>query len=193
MAAPSASSPPWRRRFQRPISACGNAGSSWLWVASADGAARRRMQMVKTLSTFGRAMAAPSASLPPWRRRLRRPISACGIAGWLLAADRGGWRCLAIASAVWDCVGGRRSQHRHRGKTWFAADYGELLCIAQRLRCDTSSKEGVNDNLFCWHDGGDCMRGWCNVMLSSGGRGSSVSRRVLGNRATLFFILAATL
>ena len=121
----------------------------------------------------------------------RRLSHVCRL--WLLAADHGGWRCLAIASAVWDCVERRRSQHRHRGKTWFAADCGGLLCIAQRLRCSTSSKDGANNNLFCWHDGGGCMRGWCNVMLSSGGRGSSVSDRVLGNRATLFFIMAVTL
>ena len=40
----------------------------------------------------------------------------------LLAADRGGWHCLAIVSAAWDCVEGRRLRHQRHGTTWLAAD-----------------------------------------------------------------------
>lgn len=43
---------------------------------------------------------------------------------WLLAADCGGWRCLATINAAWDCIIWRRLQHQHRGMTWLAADYG---------------------------------------------------------------------
>jgi hypothetical protein len=85
-----------------------------------------------------------SSNIMPAAKGLRS-----GVGFWLLAADRGGWRCLAIASAVWDNVGGRRSQQRHRGKPRSAADCGGLLCIARRLRYGTSSKDGADDNLGC--------------------------------------------
>ena len=51
-----------------------------------------------------------AANIMPAAKGLRS-----GVGFWLLAADRGGWRCLAIASAVWDNVGGQCSQQRHRG------------------------------------------------------------------------------
>jgi hypothetical protein len=161
------------------------------------------------LSAYGRATVAPLASSPPWRRHLKRPISACGIAGvnvghgWLLpvarqggwcgwlagrrlpsprgggqnyagsqgmshgcrlgllAADHGGWCCLAIANAVWDCVGGRRLQQRHHGKTRFVVDCGGLVRLARQLRRITSSEDGAYDNLACWHDDGGCVCRWC--------------------------------
>ena len=53
-------------------------------------------------------------------------------------------------------------------------------------------KDGADDNLAYWHDGRGYLRGWCNEMLLSGGRDSSVSDGVLGNRARLFFILTTT-
>ena len=193
-----------------------------------------------SLSAFGRATAAPSASSPPWRHRFLRPNSACSIAGvvivhgwlppvarhggrcrsvarwglpspggggqyyagcqgsshgcwfWLLATDHSGGHCMAIVSSARDCVGGRRLQQRHQGKTRFAADRGGLLSVARRLRCGTSSEDGADDNLACWHDGGGCVRWWGNEMLSSGGRGSSASDGRLGNGATLLLILTAT-
>lgn len=54
----------------------------------------------------------------------------CTVVGWLLAVDYGGWRCLATASAAWDCVLGRRLRQRHRGTTWLAADRGGFLSSA---------------------------------------------------------------
>ena len=93
---------------------------------------------------------------------------------WLLAADRSGGHCMAIVSSVRDCVGGRRLQQRHQGKTRFAADCDSLLYLTRRLRCGTSSEEDADDNLACWYDGGGYVRGWCNEMLSSSRRSSSV-------------------
>jgi len=125
-AAPSASSPPWRRRLQRPISACGFAGVAVVrgglcrWCGKAAGAGGWLEGGCRVL------MAA--AKIMPAAKGLRS-----GVGSWLLAADHGGWRCLAIASVVWDCVGGRRSQQRHCGKTRSAADCGGLFCIARRL------------------------------------------------------------
>jgi hypothetical protein len=49
---------------------------------------------------------------------------------WLLAADRGGWCCLATVSVVRDCVKGRRLRYRHHGATWLAADCGGWCCLA---------------------------------------------------------------
>ena len=48
----------------------------------------------------------------------------------LLAADHGGWCCLAIVSAAGDCVEGRRLRHRHQGMAWLADDRGGLLSLA---------------------------------------------------------------
>jgi hypothetical protein len=45
----------------------------------------------------------------------------------LLAASRGTWCCLAIASAVWDIIEGRRLRQRQLVATWPAADRGGLL------------------------------------------------------------------
>jgi hypothetical protein len=45
---------------------------------------------------------------------------------WLLAADHGAWCCLAIVSAVRDCVVGRCLRHRQLVLTWSAANRGGL-------------------------------------------------------------------
>ena len=79
----------------------------------------------------------------------------------LLAADRGGWHCLAV-SAAWDCVEGRRLRHQHHGTTWLAADYGGSFSFARRLRCGTSSEDGASDNLVCYHG----SSGWYAVFAT---------------------------
>jgi hypothetical protein len=74
---------------------------------------RHGVLWVKTLSFFGRAMAAPLASFPSWRHRLLRPSSA---SGFLTTMDHGrlqsvvvlrhgaglcaSWGCLAFVEAV---------------------------------------------------------------------------------------------
>jgi len=78
----------------------------------------------------------------------------------LLAADRGGWHCLAIVSAAWNCVDGRRLWHQHHGTTWLAADYGGSFSFARRLRCGTSSEDGASDNLVCYHGGSGWYAGF---------------------------------
>jgi len=118
-AAPSASSPPWRRRLQRPISACGFAGVAVVrgglcrWCGKAAGAGGWLEGGCRVL------MAA--AKIMPAAKGLRS-----GVGSWLLAADRGGWRCLATVSAVWDYVGGQGLRHQHRGTTRFAANYARV-------------------------------------------------------------------
>ena len=94
----------------------------WSWEASADGAAR-------WLNAGGKVEGVVVL--------MRRQLKICGlpcvvswVSVWLLAADRGGWRFVATASAVWDCAGGRRSQQRHRGMAKLAADCGRLLFLA---------------------------------------------------------------
>jgi len=54
-----------------------------------------------------------------------------GIGFGLLAADRGGWHCLAIVSAAWDCVEERHLQLQCHGTTWLASDYGESFGLAR--------------------------------------------------------------
>ena len=71
---------------------------------------------------------------------------------WLLAAGRGGWRCLAAVSAVRDNVRRRRLRHRHRATTWLAANCGGWLSSAGLLRCDSSSEDSASDylGLLAW-------------------------------------------
>jgi hypothetical protein len=74
------------------------------------------------------------------------------VAGWLLAAYRGGWRCLAIVSAAWNCIRGRRLRQRHRGMTRLATDRGRLLSLAGPTWCGTMSEDGASDflGLLLW-------------------------------------------
>jgi hypothetical protein len=74
------------------------------------------------------------------------------VTGWLLVADCAGWRCLAMVSVAWDCVGGWRLRQRHRGMTRLAADRGGLLSLAGATRCGTMSEDGASDflSLLLW-------------------------------------------
>ena len=74
---------------------------------------------------------------------------------WLLAVDRGGWRCVAIVSAVWDDVKGRRLRHRHQGMTWLAADRGGLFSLAELSGALHRRKTAQATSLACGHGGGD--------------------------------------
>ena len=87
----------------------------------------------------------------------------------LLAADRGGWHCLAIVSAAWDYVERRRLRHQRHGTTWLAADYGGSSSLAWRLRCGTSSEDGASDNLVWYHGGGGWYTGFATRCCRSKG------------------------
>lgn len=69
------------------------------------------------------------------------------VAGCLLAADRGGWRCFATVIAVWDCVRGRRLRHRLCGTIKLAADYGGLLSMAGATWCGSTSEDDASEFL----------------------------------------------
>jgi len=58
----------------------------------------------------------------------------------LLVADRGGWHCLAIVSAAWDCFKGRCLQHQRHRTAWLEL---ELQGIASRrhTRCSSVPKQ----------------------------------------------------
>ena len=141
------------RRLLRPNSACSIAGvvvvHGWLPPVARHGGRCRSVARWGLLSPRGGGQYYAGCQ-----------GSSHGCWFWLLAADRGGWHCMAIVSSARDCVGGRRLQQRHQGKTRFAADRGGLLSLARRLQCGTSSEDGADDNSACWHDGGGCVRGW---------------------------------
>ena len=138
-AAPLASCPPWRHRLLRPNSALA------LLVTTAHGrplsvVASSGLVQVGELHRGRKARAVAFAPLVAVRGFLTSSI-------WLLAADLGGWRCLAAVSAVRDNVRRRRLRHRHRATTWLAADCGGWLSSAGLLRCDSSSEDGASDYL----------------------------------------------
>ena len=104
---------------------------------------------------------------------------------WLLAADRGGWRCLAAVSAVRDNVRQRRLRHRHRATTWLAANCGGWLSSAGLLWCDSSSEDGASDylGLLAWRRESFArveQRGDVGLLLGPG-----CSLEALGSVATL--------
>jgi len=77
----------------------------------------------------------------------------------LLAADHGGWCCLAIVSAAGDCVEGRRLWHRYHGTTWLAADRGSLLSLAGFSDAVHRRKMAQATSSACWLDCGGHARG----------------------------------
>ena len=96
--------------------------SPWSWVASAGGAARRLV-----LVDGSKGVADPSWR---WATYVGGQGSLHGCRFWLLAADRGGWCCVATVSAAWDFAEGWRLWLQHHGMTWLAADCGGLSSLA---------------------------------------------------------------
>ena len=134
-----ASSLPWRRRLLRPNYTLA------LPVTTAHGRPLRwwcRTVLCRLASFMGvcKACVVAFAPLVAVRGFLTSSV-------WLLAADRGGWRCLAAVSAVRDNIRRRHLRHRHRATTWLAADCGGWLSSAGLLRCDSSSEDGASDYL----------------------------------------------
>jgi hypothetical protein len=76
----------------------------------------------------------------------------CMVVDWLLAVDRGDWRCSATVSAAWDCVGGWCLRQRHRGMIRLAADHGGLLSLVGATWCGTASEDCSSDfiGLLLW-------------------------------------------
>ena len=74
---------------------------------------------------------------------------------WLLAADRGGWRCMATVSAAWDDVKGLRLRQRHQGTTWLVADRGVSFSLAELSGALHRRKTAQATSLACGHGGGD--------------------------------------
>ena len=92
----------------------------------------------------------------------RRLSHGCRL--WLLAADRGGWHCLATVSAVWDDVGRRRSRHQHSGTTWLAVDRGELLITDGLPGAVHRRKMALAIASVCWRGDGGCACGQSKVL-----------------------------
>ncbi|CAO2038853.1 unnamed protein product [Urochloa humidicola] len=81
---------------------------------------------VKTLSGSGQATAAPSVSRPPWRRRLLRPVLACGSDGGGLFG--GDCPCAAAEVVRKVRVGGEVQRAHGCWKTWADA-YGAVVIL----------------------------------------------------------------
>lgn len=110
-----------------------------------------------------------------WRLQLWwRPRVIALLSDWLIVVDHGGWRCLATASAAWDCVGGRRLQQQHRVMTRLAADYDEWLNIAELLQCGTLSEDGASNFFGYCFSNERYLRGWSNEVKSACGGGLGV-------------------
>ena len=147
-AALSASCPFWRCRLLRPSSVCGFAGPLSIEVQPGSTSLSRGK-----LEGCRRALAEAITDLVAARDcRL--------VAGWLRAADCGGWRCLATVSAAWDCVVRWRLRQRHRATTGLAADCGGLLSLAGATRWGTMSEDGASDFLVLLF-----WRQWLNVRV----------------------------
>lgn len=86
------------------------------------------------------------------------------LSGELLAADRGGWCCLATVSAVWDYIEGR-----YHETTRLAADCVGFLRFAGLLRCDTSSEDSASNYFDLLTQRWRHVRGWSNEAKSTCG------------------------
>jgi hypothetical protein len=148
------------------------------------------------LSTFGRAMAAPLASLPPWRRRLRRPISACGIVGVAVirggfcrwrdkAAGAGGWLeggCRALVAAA-KIMPAARSLRLGVGSGCLKQTAAAGVASQLLVRCGTASEDGAHSNVTVGRLGLQRTVARCSASLGDSG---AVHRRKMARTTTWF-------